>query len=160
LRNPWRFSVDSVTGDLWIGDVGQDSFEEIDHLTSAQGGANLGWSITEGLHCFNPPTGCSMAGLTMPVFEYDHTQGDKAVIGGHVYHGTKIPSLDGAYVFGDFISGRIWVLTQGGSTLTRTALLNTAANDLSSIGRDQLGELYVVRYTSGVVSRIRQVGQP
>ena len=160
LRNPWRFSVDSVTGDLWIGDVGQDGFEEIDHLTSAQGGANLGWSITEGLHCFNPPTGCSMAGLTMPVFEYDHTQGDKAVIGGHVYHGTKIPSLDGAYVFGDFISGRIWVLTQGGSTLTRTALLNTAANDLSSIGRDQLGELYVVRYTSGVVSRIRQVGQP
>ncbi len=160
LRNPWRFSVDSVTGDLWTGDVGQDSFEEIDHLTSSQGGANLGWNVMEGLHCFNPPTGCSTAGLTMPVFEYDHSQGDEAVIGGHIYRGTKIPSLEGAYVFGDFISGRIWALTQTGSTLTRTFLLNTAANDLSSIGRDQLGEMYVARYSSGVVARIHQVGQP
>jgi len=150
------FATSGGRAEIWLYGLRK----EIDHLTSTQGGANLGWNTMEGLHCFNPSTGCSMAGLTMPVFEYEHTQGDKAVIGGHVYHGTKIPSLDGAYVFGDFISGRIWVLTQGGSTLTRTSLLDTAANDLSSIGRDQLGELYVARYSSGVVSRLHQVGQP
>src|SRR6266404_5443749 len=147
LRNPFRFSFDSVTGDLWIGDVGQDKFEEVDRLTSNQAGANLGWNIMEGTHCFIPATGCSTAGLTLPVFDYDHTQGDETVIGGQVYHGTKMPALAGAYVFGDFISGRMWILTQSGSTFTRTLLFNTAANDVSSIVRDQLGELYVARYS-------------
>jgi len=160
LRNPFRFSIDSVTGDLWVGDVGQDKFEEVDHLTPSQGGANLGWNIMEGTHCFMPSTGCSMAGLTLPIFDYDHTQGDETVIGGHVYHGTKMPALAGAYMFGDFISGRMWALTFSGSSPTRTFLFNTAANDVSSIGRDQLGELYVARYSSGAVSRIHQVGQP
>lgn len=160
LRNPFRFSFDSVTGDLWIGDVGQNNFEEVDHLTSAQGGANLGWNIMEGTHCFLPATGCSMAGLTLPVFDYDHSQGDDTVIGGHVYHGTKMPALVGAYVFGDFISGRMWTLTQSGSTFTRTSLFTVAAGDVAAIGQDQLGELYVARYTTGAVSRIHQVGQP
>ncbi|HWZ96230.1 MAG TPA: PQQ-dependent sugar dehydrogenase [Candidatus Dormibacteraeota bacterium] len=160
LRNPFRFSFDTVTGDLWIGDVGQSSFEEIDHLTSTQGGANLGWNIMEGTHCFLPTTGCSMAGLTLPVFDYDHSQGDDTVIGGHIYRGTKMPSLVGAYVFGDFISGRMWTLTQSGSTFTRTSLFTVAANDVSAIGEDQLGELYVARYSAGAVSRIHQVGQP
>jgi len=160
LRNPFRFSFDSVTGDLWIGDVGQNNFEEVDHLTSAQGGANLGWNIMEGTHCFSPATGCPMAGLTLPVFDYDHTQGDDTVIGGHVYHGTKMPGLVGAYVFGDFISGRMWTLTQTGSTLTRTSLFTVAAGDVAAIGQDQLGELYVARYTTGAVARIHQVGQP
>ncbi|HJZ66184.1 MAG TPA: PQQ-dependent sugar dehydrogenase [Candidatus Acidoferrum sp.] len=160
LRNPFRFSFDSVTGDLWIGDVGQDRFEEVDHLTAAQGGANLGWNIMEGTHCFSPSTGCPMAGLTSPVFDYDHSQGDETVIGGHVYRGTKAPALAGLYVFGDFISGRMWTLTQSGSTFTRTSLFTVAANDISSIGQDQLGELYVARYSTGAVSRIDQVGQP
>ena len=160
LRNPFRFAFDSVTGDLWIGDVGQDSFEEIDRITSAQGGANLGWNIMEGTHCFSPPTGCPMVGLTLPIFDYDHSQGDETVIGGHVYHGTKAPALAGLYVFGDFISGRMWTLTQNGATYTRTSLLNVAANDIACIGQDQLGELYVARYSSGAVSRIHQVGQP
>jgi glucose/arabinose dehydrogenase len=160
LRNPFRFSFDNVGGDLWIGDVGQASFEEIDRLTSAQGGANLGWNIMEGSHCFMPATGCSMAGLTLPIFGYDHSQGDDTVIGGHVYRGTKAPALAGLYVFGDFISGRMWTLTQNGTTYTRTFLLDVAANDLSSIGQDQLGELYVARYSTGAVSRIHQVGQP
>ena len=160
LRNPFRFSFDSVTGDLWIGDVGQNNFEEVDHLTSAQGGANLGWNIMEGTHCFLPATGCSTVGLTLPVFDYDHSQGDDTVIGGHIYRGTKMPSLVGTYVFGDFISGRMWILTQTGSTFTRTSLFTVAANDLSAIGQDQLGELYVARYSTGAVSRIHQVGQP
>ncbi|HET9803406.1 MAG TPA: PQQ-dependent sugar dehydrogenase [Candidatus Acidoferrum sp.] len=160
LRNPFRFSFDSVTGDLWIGDVGQNNFEEVDRLSSSQGGANLGWNIMEGTHCFSPATGCSMAGLTLPIFDYDHSQGDDTVIGGHVYHGTKAPGLAGLYVFGDFISGRMWTLTQSGSTYTRASLLNVAANDIAAIGQDQLGELYVARYSSGAVARIHQVGQP
>jgi glucose/arabinose dehydrogenase len=160
LRNPFRFSFDSVTGDLWIGDVGQNNFEEVDHLTSAQGGANLGWNIMEGTHCFFPATGCSTAGLTLPVFDYDHSQGDDTVIGGHIYRGSKMPSLVGAYIFGDFISGRMWTLTRSGSTFTRTSLFTVAAGDIAAIGQDQLGELYVARYSTGAVSRIRQVGQP
>ena len=160
LRNPFRFSFDTVTGDLWIGDVGQDSFEEVDHLTSAQGGANLGWNVMEGTHCFLPATGCSMAGLILPVFDYDHTQGDETVIGGHMYRGTRAPGLAGLYVFGDFISGRMWTLAQNGSTFTRTSLLGVAANDVSAIGEDQLGELYIARYSTGAVSRLHQVGQP
>jgi glucose/arabinose dehydrogenase len=160
LRNPFRFSFDSVTGDLWIGDVGQNSFEEVDHLTSTQGGANLGWNITEGTHCFLPATGCSTAGLTLPVFDYDHSQGDETVIGGHIYRGSKMPSLVGAYIFGDFISGRMWTLTRSGSTFTRTSLFTVAAGDIAAIGQDQLGELYVARYSTGAVSHIHQVGQP
>jgi len=160
LRNPFRFSFDTVTGDLWIGDVGQGNFEEVDHITSAQGGANLGWNIMEGTHCFLPATGCSMAGLTLPVFDYDHSQGDDTVIGGHIYHGTKAPGLAGLYVFGDFISGRMWTLTQTGTTFTRSNLFTVAANDIAAIGQDQLGELYVARYSTGAVSRIHQVSQP
>jgi glucose/arabinose dehydrogenase len=160
LRNPFRFSIDSVNGDLWIGDVGQDKFEEVDRLRPADGGANLGWNIMEGSHCFLPATNCPTAGLTLPVFDYNHDAGDRTVIGGHVYHGMKMPALRGAYVFGDFISGRVWALTPNGSTFTRSSLLTVAANDIAAIGRDQLGELYVARLSSGAVARIHEVGQP
>jgi len=98
--------------------------------------------------------------LTDPIFDYDRSQGDETVIGGHVYHGTKMPALAGAYVFGDFISGRVWSLTQSGQSWTRTFLLNTAGGDLAGFGRDQAGELYVARYSTGVVARVHQVGQP
>lgn len=160
LRNPFRFSFDTVTGDLWIGDVGQNAFEEVDHLTASQAGANLGWNIMEGTHCFQPAKNCPTAGLTLPVFDYDRSQGDETVIGGHVYRGSKIPSLVGVYVFGDFISGRMWTLTQSGSIYTRANLLTVAANDLAAIRQDQLGELYVARISTGAVSRVHQVGQP
>jgi glucose/arabinose dehydrogenase len=161
LRNPFRFSFDSTTGNMWIGDVGQDSFEEVDMLTPAQAGANLGWNIREGTHPFINSS-CSQTGstLTDPIFDYDRSQGDKTVIGGFVYHGTKAPALAGAYVFGDFISGRVWSLTKPGQTWVRMLLLNTAANDLSSFGQDRTGELYVARFVSGVVARIHQVGTP
>jgi glucose/arabinose dehydrogenase len=161
LRNPFRFSFDSANGNLWIGDVGQDSFEEVDLLTPQQGGANLGWNLREGTHAF-PATTCSQTGnqLTDPIFDYGRLDGDATVIGGHVYHGQKIPALAGSYVFGDFISGRVWSLTQSGQSWTRTFLLTTAGNDLAAIGQDQPGELYVVRYLSGVIERLHQVGQP
>ena len=161
LRNPFRFSIDSANGNLWIGDVGQDTFEEVDLLTPNQEGANMGWNIREGAHAF-PGTTCSQTGntLTDPIFDYDHSNGDETVIGGHVYHGQKIPVLAGIYVFGDFISGRLWTLTESGQAWTPTLLLTVAANDLAAIGQDEAGELYVARYSSGMIERLHQVGQP
>lgn len=161
LRNPFRFSVDHATGDLWIGDVGQDEIEEVDRITPQQGGANLGWNTMEGTHCYSPSSDCPTEGLTLPIFDYSHARGDKSVIGGTVYHGTRIPRLAGVYVFGDFISGRIWTLVQNSQgQWMRTELSNSAANDLSSFGQGRDGELYVVRYSSGVVARIQQAGTP
>ena len=161
LRNPFRFSIDSANGNLWIGDVGQNAYEEVDMLTPNQGGANLGWNLREGTHPY-PATTCSQTGNTFtdPIFDYDRSNGDETVIGGHVYHGQKIPVLAGIYVFGDFISGRLWTLTQSGQTWTPTLLLTVAANDLAAIGQDQAGELYVARYSSGMIERLHQVGQP
>jgi glucose/arabinose dehydrogenase len=160
LRNPFRFSFDAASGDLWIGDVGQNSFEEVDKVAANQGGANLGWNLREGTHPFS--TSCTQTGsvLTDPVFDYDRSQGDATVIGGHVYHGQKMPALAGSYIFGDFISGRIWSLRQSGGTWTREDVTAAAGGDLAAIGQDQSGELYVARYASGVVARIHQTGQP
>jgi glucose/arabinose dehydrogenase len=159
LRNPYRFSFDTANDNLWIGDVGQNAYEEVDMLTPQQAGANMGWNLREGGHSFSAtctPTGNT---LTDPVFDYDRSQGDETVIGGHVYHGTKMPALSGTYIFGDFISGRIWSLRQSGETFTRSNLTTTAGGDLAAIGEDQAGELYVARYSTGVVARIHQIGQ-
>ena len=160
LRNPFRFSFDTANGNLWIGDVGQDGFEEVDMLTPQQGGANMGWNIREGTHPFMSTCSQTGATLTDPIFDYDHSQGDQTVIGGHVYHGIKMPALVGAYVFGDFISGRVWSLTHSGQNWTRADLFTTADGDLAAIGEDQAGELYLVRYSSGAVQRAHQTGQP
>ena len=104
LRNPWRFSFDTATGALWLADVGQDSYEEIDVVTR---GANYGWNIMEGMHCYNASR-CDMTGLTYPVAEYDHTEGC-SVTGGFVHRGAA-PDLSGVYFFGDYCTGRIWGL--------------------------------------------------
>jgi glucose/arabinose dehydrogenase len=162
LRNPFRFSIDHATGNLWIGDVGQDSFEEVDLVTPTQGGSNMGWRCKEGTHDFNMSTpNCTTATFFPPIFDYDHTQGDKTVIGGYVYHGSNIAALSGNYVFGDFISGRIWSLAQNTqSQWVRTFLVDSAANDLAGFGQDPAGELYVARYSSGAVQRLHQVGTP
>jgi glucose/arabinose dehydrogenase len=160
LRNPFRFSFDTANGNLWIGDVGQNAYEEVDMLTPQQGGANLGWNLREGTHPFS--TACTQTGnsLTDPVFDYDRSEGDETVIGGHVYHGSKAPALVGIYVFGDFISGRIWSLQLSGQTFSRSNVTTTSGGDLAAIGEDQSGELYAVRYSSGVIARIHQTGQP
>jgi glucose/arabinose dehydrogenase len=160
LRNPFRFSFDSANANLWIGDVGQNSFEEVDMLTPSQGGANMGWNIREGAHAFT--SSCTQTGstLTDPIFDYDHSQGDVTVIGGFVYHGTKMPALAGEYVFGDFSSGRVWSLSGSGTSLTRANLLTVGQGDLAAFGEDQAGELYVVRYSSGTIERLQQAAQP
>jgi len=150
FRNPWRFSFDRPSGRLFCADVGQASFEEVDIVES---GGNYGWNIMEGDHCFNPPTGCDMTGLTLPISEYDHSQGT-AVIGGYVYHGSAIPALRGLYIFGDLSSGNIWYLREGPpGTFTQTLLMNSPET-LSSFGQDSAGELYLADIDAGTISKL------
>ncbi len=139
LRNPWRWSFDSITGELWLGDVGQGSYEEIDIISNS---GNFGWNIMEGAHCYNASS-CDQTGLTLPVTEYDHTQGF-AVTGGYVYRGSTITFLQGQYLYGDYSTGRIWALKKTGQgQYTSTELLDTSLN-IASFGEDHDGELYVV----------------
>src|SRR5215470_8579789 len=152
FRNPFRFSFDRPTGRVFVADVGQARFEEIDILPK---GGNFGWNIMEGSHCFNPMTGCNMTGLIMPIFDYDHTQGI-AVIGGYVYHGSAIPQLQGTYLFSDFGSGTLWNLTEGPpGTWTRMTLLSTGRN-ISSFGQDASGELYMLDLSGTVLKLVAQ----
>jgi glucose/arabinose dehydrogenase len=149
FRNPWRFSFDRSSGRLFVADVGQDRFEEIDIV---QRGGNYGWNTMEGLHCFNPPSGCNMAGLQLPIVEISHPEAE-AVIGGFVYHGSMIPGLQNMYIFGD-LSGKIWSLTESpAGTFTRALLLNPGFN-ISSFGQDAAGELYVVDISGGRILKI------
>jgi glucose/arabinose dehydrogenase len=145
LRNPWRFSFDRLTGDLWIGDVGQDRYEEIDRSKApdAGRGVNYGWRVLEGTHCYNPPTGCSTAGKTMPIATYTHSVGC-SVTGGYVYRGSAYPDLRGVYIFGDYCSGRIWGLDAAGANSQTPTLLYDAGANISSFGEDNLGNLYLV----------------
>jgi glucose/arabinose dehydrogenase len=139
LRNPWRFSFDPVTGILWCGDVGQSAREEIDLIEK---GMNYGWRIMEGMLCYNPPGGCDTTGLTMPIWDYGRSVGG-SVTGGYVYRGQKLPDLVGLYVYGDFVSGRIWALEYGGpGSVANIALDTTDAYTVSSFGIDEEGELF------------------
>lgn len=145
LRNPWRFSFDRLTGDLWIGDVGQDAWEEIDFQSAVSpGGTNYGWRLMEGTHAYAVEgPGADGAGLTLPLVEYDHSVG-QSVTGGYVYRGHAYPSLRGTYLYADFATGTIWGLqrTADGSIENRE-LLDTGAL-IASFGEDDDGELYVV----------------
>jgi glucose/arabinose dehydrogenase len=155
LRNPWRFSFDRANGDLWIGDVGQDLYEEVDlQPASSIGGENYGWRKMEGFHCYNPSTNCGDASFTMPILEYPHTQGNCSISGGYRYRGTQIPSLRGAYLYGDYCTGTIWTATPSGAAWASTVLFTTTIA-ISSFGQDLSGELYVLDVTKGIVYRIR-----
>ncbi|HLX33930.1 MAG TPA: PQQ-dependent sugar dehydrogenase [Candidatus Limnocylindrales bacterium] len=159
LRNPWRFSFDKATGNLWIGDVGQSSWEEIDRaVRTASGpgrGINWGWHVLEGTYCYDPLTGCNTAGKTMPIVEYSHDVGRCAVTGGYVYRGTAIPALVGGYLFGDYCTGEIFVMNAAsGSPGVFVRLLDSTAA-LSSFGQDEAGELYVCDL-NGAVYKIVQ----
>jgi hypothetical protein len=153
LRNPFRVSFDRATGDLYIGDVGQASLEEIDvGLASRGGGENYGWNVTEGTACFNPSSGCDTTGITMPVLEYGHDQGC-SVTGGVVYAGCRMPDLVGTYFYGDFCTGfvRSFRLVNGAATEERdwTSGLE-GIGGISSFGTDAEGEVYVVDYGGDV----------
>ncbi|MFL5455270.1 MAG: PQQ-dependent sugar dehydrogenase, partial [Myxococcales bacterium] len=143
LRNPWRFSFDRQTRKLWLGDVGQDAFEEID---TVEAGQNFGWNRKEGKSCYRSST-CA-GDFTDPVVDYPHDQG-LSVTAGFVYRGSDVPALQGRFVYGDFGSGRIWSLAADGPA--QAQVLAQAAN-ISSFGEDRRGELYVVDL-GGAVSR-------
>ncbi len=149
LRNPWRFSFEPVTNRLFVADVGQDSWEEIDIL---QKGGNFGWNVMEGTHCYPPGTAtCDMTNKILPIFEYSHTDGI-AVIGGYIYKGTAIPSLANKYIFAD-LTGKVWSLTEApANTWTRANLLDTGLT-FTSFGKDAAGELYLVDY-NGLIRKL------
>jgi glucose/arabinose dehydrogenase len=156
LRNPWRFSFDRETGDLWIADVGQSAYEEVDvQPAGSTGGLNFGWNLFEGTH----PYGAAVdpAGFTMPVYEYIHDGGVCAVTGGYVYRGTAIPDLVGAYVFGDYCGGRLEAFEARGDRATGHRLLGPVVDGLASFGEDAQGELYVCAL-SGEVFKLVPAG--
>lgn len=150
FRNPWRWSFDTGSGELWLGDVGQGSWEEVDKV---QAGGNYGWRCREGAHAYNASCGPNASSSIDPVAEYSHAQGI-SITGGHVYRGNAIPALAGRYVFGDFGSGRIWhvardaVPTQSFTTGFESGL------SIASFAQDSAGEIYVVHY-GGTLHRLR-----
>lgn len=155
VRNPWRFSFDRGTGDLYIGDVGQGSFEEIDFQAAGDpAGRNFGWNIMEGGSCYPPGTvGCNRTDLAHPVFVYDHSLGC-SVTGGHVYRGSAIPSLQGVYLFGDLCSTRIWGIRRNGASWDNALLANNTTLTITTFGEDESGNVYVVNYANGDLLKI------
>jgi len=160
LRNPWRFSFDRTTGDLYIGDVGSGTYEEISFQpANSKGGENYGWSLMEGTSC-REGSGCDVAGLILPLVEYNHSASDSTrncvVVGGYVYRGSRYPTLQGSYFFGDYCSGRIWAFAAANAAARKTAYRELLDTDLriGSFGEDEAGELFVVDIGGGGVYRI------
>lgn len=157
-RNPWRFSFDRATGDMYVGDVGQNSWEEISFQAHGKGGGNYGWKVMEGAHCFSTggcPGGtprCNDPRLILPIHEYRNSifTGNRSVTGGYVYRGCAIPDLVGTYFFADYVSGRIWSFRYVNGKVTafrdRSAELGGPIGNISSFGEDADGELYIVEY--------------
>jgi glucose/arabinose dehydrogenase len=157
LRNPWRFSFDRLTGALYIADVGQDSWEEIDALTLTEArGTNFGWPMMEGMHCYPSGSACSSSTLTMPWLEYSHDQGC-SVTGGYVYRGSEMPWLSEVYLFGDWCSGRLLGAAVSPAAPEITELLQSGAA-IVSFGEDDYGELYVVDYRGHHLPRRAHAG--
>jgi glucose/arabinose dehydrogenase len=158
LRNPWRFSFDRATGDLWIGDVGQGSWEEVDRALATRGrnagrGLNFGWRVMEGAHCFRPSSGCVRTGKTLPLTEYGHGGSRCSVSGGYVYRGKAYPDLVGAYFFGDYCSGEIWYVDRGAARGAAPTRARDTGARITSFGEDQAGELYLTD-AGGTVYRL------
>jgi len=153
LRNPWRFSFVRAAGDLYIGDVGQNAYEEVSFQPAAsRGGQNYGWNVMEGMHCYRG-AGCDQTDLTAPVAEYGHDSGNCSITGGYVYRGAQYPSLQGIYFYGDFCSGRLWGLRRSASGWQNARLLDSGLS-LSSFGEDESGNLYLVDYGKGDLHRL------
>ena len=153
LRNPWRFSFDAVTGALWIGDVGQNAYEEVDRIDpTTDAGANLGWNVMEASHCFNAVV-CASDGLVLPITEYGRDHGC-SVSGGYVYRGADTPGLTGWYLFSDYCSGSlVGVPSDVDGIVAPRALLETGLS-VSTFGQDADGELYLADIAGGTIYRI------
>jgi glucose/arabinose dehydrogenase len=157
VRNPWRFSFDRTTSQIWIGEVGQGAYEEIDRAPAETGGLNYGWPILEGNHCYESATCVPPAGYQPPITEYSHADGC-SVTGGYVYRGTEQPGLGGFYLFGDYCSGNLWAIqadaaAPAGGIVTPQLLLATGLA-ISSFGEDAAGELFLADLNGGSIYRI------
>ena len=146
LRNPWRFSFDRSSGDLWLGDVGQGAWEEVDRIEL---GENYGWNTREGAHCYPAGSGCNAAGLTDPITEYGRTEG-QSITGGYVYRGAAITDLVAYYVFGDFASGKIWAVAADSLIGSTPIELADTGHAIAAFAEGVDGELYVVSYGGSI----------
>jgi glucose/arabinose dehydrogenase len=154
LRNPWRISFDRATGDLWIGDVGQNAWEEIDvQRAGTPGGANFGWNRMEGAHCYRPAEACQDPSLTLPVAEYGHDQGC-TVIGGDVDRGPTEPLLRGAYLFADYCSGRVWAIDASVDGPRLPTVVAETQHAFTAFGEDEAGDLFAVDISAGTLLRV------
>lgn len=173
-RNPWRFSFDRKTGEMWTGDVGQNAIEEINLTPNGVGGQDMGWRIFEGNNCLGqgacPVTvpGCAVpAGYTFPIFTYTHASSNCSITGGHRYRGSAIPAIDGFYFFGDYCTGRTWTIEWNGvaainftNQTPNLAPVGFTLNNIASYGEDNNGELYIVDPTGGEIFKIVPTGAP
>jgi glucose/arabinose dehydrogenase len=150
-RNPWRFSFDRATNDLYVGDVGQNQYEEIHVEWAGTAGQNYGWRLMEGFHCFNPSE-CDpvSSNLKLPVAEYDHRSGC-SVTGGYVYRGTQFPALEGTYLYGDYCSGIVWGLRYEGEGRWSNEQLTQTEAVISSFGQDEAGNVYLLDYEGSIL---------
>jgi uncharacterized repeat protein (TIGR03806 family) len=153
LRNPWRWSFDRATGDIWLADVGQDRVEEINRI---QLGGNYGWRVREGDQCHNPSSNCSTAGLIDPVAVIPQPTA-QSITGGFVYRGSNIPALAGQYIVGDFITGGLWTLEADGEGSFSPELLDNTGKNIASFAEDMAGELYLITL-NGEIHRLDPVG--
>ncbi len=153
FRNPWRFSFDPETGRMWTGDVGQERYEEIDIV---EGGKNYGWRIMESRYCYVLPVDCDSTGMTSPVWGYDHSLG-QSITGGYVYRGSRIPKLQGRYIYGDFVSGRIWGLDYVAEDNVSSTLLVDSNLFIVTFGLDENREIYLADYFGGRIYTLEEV---
>ncbi len=151
LRNPWKISFDTQTNQLLAADVGQNKREEINLITK---GGNYGWPVKEGTDCYRPSSNCNTTGLIEPIYNYLQSNGDRSITGGYVYHGTSIPGLHGKYIYGDYVSGRIWTLSMNGTQAGSNAILLENAGLISTFGQDASGEVYFANYQSGKIMKL------
>ncbi|MCI0454429.1 MAG: PQQ-dependent sugar dehydrogenase [Candidatus Dadabacteria bacterium] len=157
VRNPWRFSFDPVTGDMYIADVGQDDWEEIHfQLGDSKGGENYGWDLMEGFHDFELPKGYDKKTLAMPILEYNHELGC-SITGGYVYRGKRYQSISGTYLFGDFCSGKIWGLKRNQKQDWEWAEFLDTPLLVSSFGEDENGEIYVLDFKKGGIYHLSAI---
>lgn len=154
LRNPWRYSFDRATGDLWLADVGQNAWEEVNHVGANQAGLNYGWPLLEATHCFSQAN-CSPDGFVLPVTEYSHGLG-VSITGGHVYRGAAFPNLQGGYFFADFATGIMWALPADTQSFVEPTIVLQSGEQISSFGEDEAGELYVTAFDGGLYRLVSQ----
>jgi glucose/arabinose dehydrogenase len=148
LRNPWRISFDVETNTLWAGDVGQNKREEIDVIVK---GGNYGWRRKESIDCYKPPGDCADPDFIDPVLDMPQANGEHSITGGFVYRGKKMPSLRGKYIFGDYVSGRVFGLEAKNGKVVKNEMLVDRAASISSFGVDEKNELYICDHASGKI---------